>query len=402
MKRIIILIAIICLILSGCGMDITPDNDIDVSGGKSGICSAGVWLSFSEIGGMLSSPDNFKNEVQTVVDNCKISGIENVYLHIRSHCDSLYPSKYFPLTENAKNYQYDVFKFMIDTFHNDNINVHAWINPYRVSTATSNTNDINSDSPIHKWLGDASPENDKNVCIYNGIYLNPAEEDARRLVIDGIKEIIENYNVDGIHFDDYFYPTTDAGFDSKSYEEYKNNTAKPLELADWRRANVNLLISGTYSAIKYANEDIIFSISPAASIENNYNSLYADVKSWVKDGIVDVIIPQLYFGFNYPDSNYRFKKLLSDWKRLMSCNKEVELIIGLASYKIGTDSPADSTEWQTENDIIARQVKLCYEDDRAEGYVLFSYSSVFSNEELNLKQRENLLKFNEEIKWKAQ
>ena len=105
----------------------------------------------------------------------------------------------------------------------------------------------------------------------------------------------------------------------------------------------------------------------------------------------------MYFGFEYPDSNFSFEKLLSDWKKLVSVNNNVGLLIGLASYKIGTDSPPDNAEWQIADDIIARQVEICKADDMAEGYVLFSYSSVFSDAELNRLQRENLLKLNEEV-----
>ena len=84
----------------------------------------------------------------------------------------------------------------------------------------------------------------------------------------------------------------------------------PLPLDDWRRANVNALISGVYTAVKFHSKDTVFSVSPAASIENNYSRLFADVKSWIESGCVDCIIPQLYFGFSYPDDEYKFENLL--------------------------------------------------------------------------------------------
>lgn len=402
MKRIITAVIIISILLSGCGAVNTESGTQELQSSaenKVETATGGVWLSFTEIRSMLTSPKGFQNEVAAVADNCNKLGLQNVYIHVRSHCDSIFKSEFFPLAEALASYDYDVFEFMINTFHSKGIKVHAWINPYRVSTASADVSAVRSDSPIHKWLSDDLADNDKNVCIYNGVYLNPAEEEVRRLVIDGVREIAINYQVDGIHFDDYFYPTTDDSFDADSYKVYKQNAAKPLELDEWRRANVNALISGCYSAIKFISKDIIFSISPAASIEKNYSELYADVESWVENGNVDCIIPQLYFGFEYADSKYRFKKLLNDWKELMSSNGEVELLIGLASYKIGTDTEADGTEWQRDTDIIARQVKMCYDDDRIGGYVLFSYSSLMSEEELNTKQRENLIKFKEGLNW---
>lgn len=400
MKRIIAIIFIVCFLLSGCDggfnkseEEAQPINYENMQGKLTG----GVWLSFTELRNILSSENGFESEVKDIVDNCQRLGISNIYVHIRSHCDSVFRSDYFPLIAEAQNYSYDIFEYMINAFHSGGIRVHAWINPYRVSTASADIKSVREDSPIHKWLNDDNTENDKNVCIYNGVYLNPASEEVRQLVINGVREVATKYQVDGIHFDDYFYPTVDEVFDALSYEEYKKSAKKPLTLNDWRRANVNLLISSCYSAIKFIDKDIEFSISPAASIENNYAELYADVKAWVKGGYVDTIIPQLYFGFRYPDINFQFEKLLKDWKELMNSNGEVKLVIGLASYKIGTDSAPDSEEWQNDTDIIARQVKCCLEDDRIMGYALFSYSSLVSDEELNTKQRQNLEKLNEGV-----
>ena len=398
MKRILIVFTVMLLLLSGCNAigtesDATGGNFKDMSGKASG----GIWISYSELAGMLSSEKGFEQEISEVVTNCRELGVENIYLHVRSHCDSIYKSDFFPLTETAAEYSYDIFEYMINSFHSAGFKVHAWINPYRVSTSTTEVNAVREDSPIHKWLKDEDTKNDRNICIYNGVYLNPAESEARRLVIDGIKEIITKYSVDGIHFDDYFYPTTDTAFDEASYNEYKASAEKPLELDAWRRANVNALISGVKTAVKYINDDIIFSISPAASIENNYNSLYADVKFWVKNGLVDCVIPQLYFGYRYNDSNFCFDKLLVEWKRLMRENGDCQLIIGLAPYKIGTETEADGTEWQTDSDLIARQVKACMDDERVSGYVLFSYSAMVSENGENIKQRENLIRLKEGI-----
>ena len=393
MKKVFVCLMLSCVLLAGCSFS---DN---ASGPQKSevlpyenVSASGVWLSFSEINAMLQSEAGFKAEFDNVIENCKALKIGEIYIHIRAYCDSLFKSDYFPLIKAAENTDYDLFEYIINACHTAGIKIHAWINPYRVLTSSGNKENLNPESPAYKWLSDDNAENDKNVVLYNGIYLNPAEQEVRELVINGIREVLNKYEVDGIHFDDYFYPTTDPEFDSVSYEKYRSETENPLSLADWRRANVNALISGCYTAVKFYGKDIVFSVSPAASIEKNYNELYADAGTWVESGCVDCIIPQLYFGFDYPDKQFCFDNLLGEWIELAGKNTEVELKIGLAPYKIGTDTAADREEWNASEDIIARQAEKCYTNGSVAGYVLFSYSSLVSSEELNTKQRENLIR----------
>lgn len=394
MKKALICLCLAAFLLAGCGVKGTVSEAPKAENTKfTDTASSGVWLTFSEINAMLKSDDGFKTEFSRVIENCKSLKIGDIYVHIRSYCDSLFKSDYFPLISAAEGLDYDLFEYIVSSCRAAGIKVHAWINPYRVLTSSSNPEDLRQDSPAYRWLHDDNPENDKNVLFCGGIYLNPAEYEVRELVINGIREVLQRYDVDGVHFDDYFYPTTDPQFDSVSYEKYKAETENPLELSDWRRSNVNALISGCYTAVKFYSKDILFTVSPMASVEKNYNELYADVSGWIKNGCVDCIIPQLYFGFDYPEPEFRFDSLLEEWTALTAENSEVELKIGLAPYKIGTDSEADSEEWNSCTDILARQAKICRENGRVSGYVLFSYSSLFSENELNAKQRENLLDF---------
>lgn len=383
MKKIWIIIAVI-LVLVGCS---TPEPQQNYSNSA----VSGVWISYSELNQMLTSDKGFKNEFQEVLLNLKQLKIKNLYVHVRAFCDSLFESNYFPLMQTVSEYEYDVFEHIIDACKGQNIKVHAWINPYRVSTSTTDVNTLGSENPVYKWLNDENGENDRNVCISNGVYLNPAEPEVRALVIDGIKEILKKYEVDGIHFDDYFYPTTESAFDEISYKSYCEGKSNPLCLEDWRRNNVNLLISGCYSAIKYIKKDVVFSVSPMASIEHNYNNLYADVKEWISGEYIDYIIPQIYFGFEYPDEKFKFTNLVNDWKNIVN-NSEVGLFIGLASYKGVPELDEDKEEWENNSDIISRQVKICTQDELIRGYVYFSYSSLFSNQEPYANQRENILK----------
>lgn len=354
--------------------------------------SNGVWLSYMEIRDLLKNPATFKNDFAAVLENCKTLRITNLYIHVHSHCDSIFESQYYPLTKEAQSYDYDIFEYMIKQCKKANIKVHAWINPYRVSATTEDVKTLPKTNPAYKWLNDDKSENDRNVMFFNGIYLNPTEPDVRTLVINGIREIIKKYDVNGIHFDDYFYPSTKASLDIESYEAYLGTVENPLKLSDWRRANVDILISDCKTAIKALNKKVIFSISPAASVEKNYKTYYADVAGWIEKGYIDEIIPQLYFGFNHTEDEFCFDNLLETWKKLCLKNKNVKLSIGLAAYKIGTKSKSDGTEWETNTDLLARQKQLCFDTDGVDGIVYFSYSSLFSNKKSNTAERNNLIK----------
>ena len=278
-------------------------------------------------------------------------------------------------------YDFDVFKYIIEVLHKENIKTHAWINPYRVRTADSDINRLPFDSPAYKWLTDEISENDNNVCFFEGIYLNPASSDVKRLITDGVREIIEAYDVDGIHIDDYFYPTVSSEFDASAYEEYIAENENPLPLAEYRISHINSLISSLYTAVKFRDKSLVFSISPSASISRNKEEYFADINTWVQNECVDLLIPQAYFGFNYPDGNYRFRKIVNDFKSLPL--KSTKLAVGLATYKIGTNSEPDREEWGNGKEVIDKQVKLCENDKDLGGYVFFSYSSFLTYKEQN-------------------
>ncbi len=367
MKKLLCVVFVL-LLLVGC----SPVEEFGQST-KTDSYITGVWVSFSELDQMLAG--NFKDEFDTVIKNCKLRGISDMFVHIRPYCDAIYNSSLFPLRESAKGYDFDILAYMIELCHKNGIRLHAWINPYRVRTADSEIGAVDGDSPAAKWLADEDAENDINVLLENGIYLNPASSEVRALITDGVREVIDNYDIDGIHFDDYFYPTTSESFDEASYTRYRSNTKNPLLLAEWRRANVNALISAVYTAVKFKDKSIIFSISPSASVEENHNKHYADVAAWINSECVDYIVPQLYFGFDYPDAKFGFNNLVNEWKDLVK-GSNVKLLIGLASYKINTDSEPDKVEWANGIDVINRQIEACKQDKSINGHIFFSYGSM--------------------------
>ncbi len=372
MKRIIAILIVMIFVISGC----RKVNEIDKKAPDSKI--SGVWLTYSEINELLEG-GQFKENFFVVSSNLERYGITDVFIQVRPFCDSLFKSEYFPQNELSLQYDFDVFSYMIDTLHKNNIRIHAWLNPYRVRTADSDINNLPSDSPAYKWLTDDVTENDNNICILNGIYLNPASSDVKKLITDGVREIINNYDVDGVHIDDYFYPTTSSDFDAASYEDYKSKNENPLSLDEYRISHINALISSLYTAIKFKDKNLIFSISPSASISKNKQEYYADIKTWVKNECVDIIIPQAYFGFDYPDKDYRFDKIIDDYKALPF--KSTKLVIGLATYKIGTSANPDNIEWKDGEKIIDKQVEICEKDKKISGFVFFSYSSFLSYKE---------------------
>lgn len=366
MKKLLC-VMLVLLLLVGC----SPTDTVSDSTKQDYI--TGVWVSYSELDTMLSG--DFKAEFGAAVQNCLSRGVTDMFVHIRPFCDSYYPSELFPLRASAATQNFDVLEYMISVCHQNGIKLHAWLNPYRVRSADQDISALPENSPVKRWLSDETADNDTNVSLASGIYLNPASSEARQLILDGIREIIDNYAVDGIHFDDYFYPTVDESFDEQSYTAYCADTQKPLDLDDWRRANVNALISGAYTAIKFKNKDIVFSVSPSASIDENYNKHYADISTWVSSSCVDYIIPQLYFGFNYPDSDYKFNNLLGAWQKEIA-GTDAKLLIGLATYKIGTPNEPDRAEWSDGGEVIKRQTEICKESGGIAGHIYFSYSSM--------------------------
>lgn len=359
----------------------------------------GMWIAFFELYPMFDVGKDFKEEFAAALDKCAEYGINTVYVHVRSHCDAFYKSSLFPWSKyvngvdgiQGRDPGFDPLEIMISLAHERGIEFHAWINPYRVLKDSTDLSQLSDDNPAKKWLTDDDESNDNFVTeCKGGLYLNPAEPQVQRLIADGVREIVQNYDVDGIHFDDYFYPTTDESFDEAQYAAYRASVnSNPLPLGDWRRANVNAMVSTVYNAVKSIKSDCIFGISPMASIKNNYNTVFADVKAWLDLGIVDYIMPQLYFGFEYPDDKSKFDNLLSEWDALFA-EREQNLYIGLGSYRVGsTDS--NHAEWSERDDVLSRQIALLRSDGISDGFVLYSYTTFFKNDELSEAVRNSFI-----------
>lgn len=296
----------------------------------------GIWISYGDFqaaGLYDKSKTEFSNNADVMFAKLKKYGFNNVYFHVRANDDSIYPDSIFKWCKSIsqKPLAYDALKILIDKSHKYNIRFHAWINPYRID----------------------------NEHIYN-----PAKSSTTEHIIDGVLEIIENYNVDGIHFDDYFYPSKHKG--NKYYSVSINN----------RKKYVNKMVHSVYKTIKNYNSDIQFGISPAGNI-SYAESIGCDIETWTnQEGYVDYILPQLYWSDNYRLNGKKtklFTNSLDEWTDYGT--GDIPVYIGLALYKAGAASAWDPG-WKYSNNL-AKQTTLS-KDYGCQGYVLFSYRYLFT------------------------
>ena len=344
----------------------------------------GVWISYLDYELLLAnkSQQEASQAVTEAFTKAKDMGLNTVFLHVRPFADAIYSSEFFPWSHILKGEQsmapgYDPFAMMVEIGHSMGLDIHAWINPYRVQLP-GRPDMLSDDNQARIWLDGGGEE---VIEISEGIFLNPANENARELVLNGVREIVENYDVDGIHFDDYFYPTTDPSFDAASYAAYLENGGE-LELADWRLENVNILVRDTYSLIKEIDQNVVFGISPQGNMRNNYETQYADVNRWCsEEGYIDYIMPQVYFGYNHDLCPYTDTILA--WNDIIKI-PSVKLYVGISPYKIGVADEwagVGADEWVENSDVLMRQVIDARTLSHYGGFVLYRFDSLFNPED---------------------
>lgn len=343
----------------------TPESDEEMRG---------VWVSYMELSMENESSKTqkaFEDKFTKIAQKCRESGFNTLIVQVRPFCDALYKSSYFPWSHiltgtQGENPQYDALQIMCDICKENNLKIHAWINPYRVSS---------NETP--KKLSDNNPyikNSEIAIKTDNGIFLDPSNETAQQLISDGVKEIAENYDVDGIQFDDYFYPTEDESFDKKQYEDYieKYGKENSMSLDNWRMQNVNTLICKVYRTIKSVDSSVEFGISPQGNIGNN-DGLYADVKSWCTcKGFADYICPQIYFSLENPALT--FEDCLDSWTSL-DFDENVKLYVGLGGYKAG-NGEYDEETWLLSDSILADEYDILRNNKSVRGFMLYSYNSL--------------------------
>ncbi len=349
-----------------------------------------MWISYLEYGNGAKTEAQFTQKMNTMFDNCVSYGMNTVIVQVRPFSDAMYESDYFPWSKYASgtlgtNPGYDPLKIMVELAHQKGLKIQAWVNPYRVTLGSTNISSLPDGHPAKKWRNNSSETVKRRVLSYGGnLYYNPSCAAVRTLIVDGVKEIVQKYDVDGIHFDDYFYPNLgtdyETNFDATEYETYvekcEENGTTPKTIVQWRRSNVNTLVKKVYAAVKEVNPNVEFGISPAGNINNLLSSsaYYVNVKTWMANsGYVDYICPQIYWSFQ--NSTCPFAETVDKWAALKTSDS-VKLYIGIAVYRAGSDV---EKEWANSDDVLKRQIEYGRSVKSVSGFAFYRYDSFQSS-----------------------
>lgn len=296
-----------------------------------------------------------KAEYQGWLDLAVAQRHNAIFVHVRPSGDAFWPSAYAPWSEwltgkrDGKSPGWDPMAYMVDEAHKRNLEFHAWFNPYRgTQPAPSGPGaDFRKLAPNHPLI----QHSEWALAYPQGkaarLYFDPGIPEARKFVEDSMLEAVEKYDVDGVHFDDFFYPYPVAGQDfpdGASYAKYGGGKSR----ADWRRENVNTLVREMDARIKELKPWVKFGISPFGIWRNSasdpagsdskgleaYDAIYADTRKWVREGWLDYIVPQLYWYAGFGKADYA--KLLPWWSALVK-GTGVQLYVGQADYRVGEE-----------------------------------------------------------------
>lgn len=346
----------------------------------------------------------FKKYFTQAVKKGKSLGMNCIIVHVRPFGDAMYKSKYFPWSKcisgkQGKNPGYDPLKIMTQVAHANGMKIEAWINPYRVASGSTNYKKLSTKNPARKWHNKKKTR--RNVLAYKGsLYYNPAKAQVRNLIVNGVKEIVENYDVDGIHMDDYFYPAfsssnVNSAFDAKEYRASTMAKGKQ-NIVSFRREQVNMLVKAIHRAVKSIDPSVTFGISPAGNIDNltSRYSYYVDINKWLNSSdYVDYICPQIYWGFKHPYA--KFDRVTNRWMNAEK-SKKVKVYIGIAVYRAGHNIGAGSAErreWRTDANILKKQVQYARKKG-CDGFAFFDYQDLKSKKSAKaVKQLKKVLKY---------
>ena len=312
-----------------------------------------------------------QNEFIQKLETLKDMGMNTVIVQVRPKADALYASSINPWSDvltgqQGKNPGYDPLAFMVQAAHERGMEIHAWLNPYRVTTSGTDLNALCDSHParLNPWW---------TFSYNNALYYNPEVEEVKQHIVETVKEIAVNYNVDGIHFDDYFYPS--------NYPLPQGET-KDGTVAHARREAVNDMVKRVSRAIKTVNatygKSIKFGISPPGIWKNNtsdisgsstagreaYYALFADTRTWIKNEWVDYIVPQIYWKIGHSKADYA---TLIEWWSNEVAGTNVKLYIGQGIY---TDDVAKE---------IKKQLQLNKNYSAIKGSVFFSLRDLLNN-----------------------
>lgn len=338
------------------------------------------------------APDKQKMEFDSILSVLKSMGMNAVFVQIRPAGDAFYKTTLAPWSKYLTGKQgqapagdYDPLEYMIKAAHERRMEFHAWLNPYR-ATVDLDTANL---APTHPLRTLPKDRINQWFFKYAGkYYFNPANPLVIKHLENVVRDIVIRYDVDGIHFDDYFYPYPEPGQSINDYDQFAANPHGFNNIYDWRRDNVNRLIETVSKTIRGIKPWVRFGISPFGVWRNSsrdpngsatnagltcYDDLYADVLNWMQKGWIDYVAPQIYWSIGYPPADYR---TLVDWWSKHTYGRQ--LYIGHAIYKLGNANVYNDPNWN-QFDQINRQVDLIRTTPGANGSVYFSTKPLLKN-----------------------
>lgn len=334
-----------------------------------------VWVSYLEWQQMdFSTEAAFRTQTEQMLDKVAALGATVVLAQVRPFADALYPSAYFPLSHLCTGQQgqalgFDPLEIWVTAAHARGLQLEAWVNPYRVRQGQTPALCAQSPAVLHPdWVKTTD----------TGCYFDPANPAVRQYIADALGELCQNYAVDGVHFDDYFYPTTDPAFDADDYAAAQT----PLTLAQWRTENVNALMQLCRQTVHGFGRR--FGVAPAGDPAQCAATQYSDAALWLRQpGYADYVMPQLYWGLQYTkngDTSHSLARLAAQWAALPRSG-EVALYAGLGAYRIGAGDGSDTPgEWQTGHALADQWRAL--QGAGILGGGLYRYDSLFNGQDL--------------------
>ncbi len=341
-----------------------------------------------------TDPAALRREADEILQGCVDMGMTAVILQVRPSCDALYPSKLFPWSRYLTGEQgtapgggFDPLAYWVERAHALGLELHAWINPFRVTKGgEAEFAALSPDNPavLHPdW-----------VVVHDGnYYLNPGLPQVRELVIQGAEELARAYDVDGVHLDDYFYPGSDFD-DGATFVQYGAGFS---DVGDWRRDNVNRLVKELGERLHAIDPELSYGISPSGVWADSrslpqgsattggyesYYAAYADSRRWVLEGWIDYICPQIYWYIGHKTMDY--ETIIRWWADTVK-GTGVSLYIGMADYQAGKTDPADP--WYGTG-AIERQLSLNDTLPQVAGEVHFRYRLIAANPALSALYRD--------------
>lgn len=334
---------------------------------------------------------NYQQKVIQMLDTAKAYHMTAIFFQVRTTNDAFYKSKLNPYSKYLTGKEgvapkFDVLDFVIKEAKKRNIEVHAWCNPYRVSMKIDMSKMEYLETLDDLNFAKKYPElvvTDKN----RQLILNPAKQQVQDFIIESMLEIADNYDVDGIHFDDYFYPYAGLSDDDNDLEDFERRDDKSQTLGDFRRSQITNVIKNLNEALKEKHPKLRFGVSPfgiwktksndvlGANVNpkcsQSFDNQYADSYLWVKEGYIDYIIPQIYWDFEHELAP--FGDLTKWWANVCGGTK-VNLYIGHGAYRLG-EKGGYSNPYE-----IVNQIKYANQFDTVQGNVFFTYKTFIEPE----------------------